>query len=112
MRFRESMIDYMIIHVKRVTVTLPNEVVEEIDRWEKNRSRLVLEASLRELAVRRREELERSLANPHIESEWVAEQGWEEWGSAVDGDDEGLLEPGAGQAVRWRAGEGWSEVHE
>ncbi len=98
--------------MKRVTVTLPDEVVEEIDRWEANRSRFVLEASLRELALRRREELERSLANPHIESEWVAEQGLEEWGSAADGDDEGLLEPEAGRAVRWRDGEGWSEVHE
>jgi hypothetical protein len=87
-------------------------VVEEIDRWEKNRSRFVLEASLRELAVRRRKELERSLANPHIESEWVAEQGLVEWGTAADSDDEGLLEPEAGRAVRWRDGEGWTEIPE
>ena len=98
--------------MKRVTVTLPDEVVEEIDRWEKNRSRFVLEASLRELSVRRREELERSLSNPHIESEWVAEQGLGAWGDAADSDDEGLLEPEAGRAVRWRDGEGWTEVSE
>ena len=102
----------MIILMKRVTVTLPDEVVEEIDRWEKNRSRFVLEASLRELALRRREQLERSLANPHIESDRVAEQGLEAWGEAADGDDEGLLEPGAGRAVRWRDGEGWTEASE
>ena len=76
----------MIILMKRVTVTLPDEVVEEIDRWEKNRSRFVLEASLRELALRRREQLERSLANPHIESDRVAEQGLEAWGEAADGE--------------------------
>jgi len=96
--------------MKRVTVTLPHDVVEEIDRWEKNRSKFVLEASLRELALRRREELERSLTNPHIESEWVAEQGMEAWGSAADVDDEDLLEPTAARGVRWRENEGWTEV--
>lgn len=106
------MINDMIILMKRVTVTLPDEVVEEIDRWEANRSRFVLEASVKELALRRREELERSLENPHVETAWVAEQGFEEWCSAADGNDEGLLEPEAGQAVRWRADEGWSEVNE
>ena len=31
--------------MKRVTVTLPDVIVEEIDRWEKNRSKFVLEAA-------------------------------------------------------------------
>ena len=93
-------------------MTLPNEVVEEIDRWEKNRSRFVLEAALRELAVRRREALERSLENPHIESEWVAEQGMEEWGSKAEADDQDLLDSGAGRLVRWHEGDGWTEVSE
>ena len=95
--------------MKRVTVTLPNEVVEEIDRWEKNRSRFVLEASLKELEHRRREELERSLANPHAESEWVAEQGLEDWGAGVLSDDEDLLDSDARMQVRWTPDEGWIE---
>jgi len=99
----------MIIRMKRVTVTLPDEVVEEIDRWEKNRSRFVLEASLKELEHRRREELERSLANPHTESEWVAEQGLEEWGAGVVSDDEDLLDSHSGQRIRWTPDEGWIE---
>jgi metal-responsive CopG/Arc/MetJ family transcriptional regulator len=35
--------------MRRVTVTLPDEVVEEIDRNEPNRSRFVLEAKLKAL---------------------------------------------------------------
>ena len=57
---------------------MPDDVVDEIDRWETNRSRFVLEASLRELALRRREKLGRSLASPHPESARVAEQGLEQ----------------------------------
>ena len=39
---------------ERVTVTLPAEVVEDIDRQERNRSRFVLEAVRRELKRRQR----------------------------------------------------------
>ena len=95
-----------------LTVTLPDELVDEIDRWEKNRSKFLLEASLRELSSRRREELERSLDAPHSESAWVAEQGLGEWGSAAEVDDEDLLDPAAACGVRWRDGEGWTEVSE
>jgi hypothetical protein len=104
-----DMIYGMILLMKRVTVTLPDDVVEEIDRWETNRSRFVLEASLRELALRRREKLDRSLANPHPESTRVAEQGLEEWGAAAHPDDEDLLETDRGRDVRWTPGQGWSE---
>ena len=40
--------------VERVTVTLPNELVSEIDRREKNRSKFVAEAVRHELERRRR----------------------------------------------------------
>jgi len=50
--------------MKRVTVTLPETIVEEIDRWEKNRSKFVLEASLRELELRRRERTQQE--NLHV----------------------------------------------
>ena len=52
---------------ERVTVTLPQELVEEIDRCERNRSRFIAEAVAHELALRRRQGLLRSVANPHPE---------------------------------------------
>jgi hypothetical protein len=96
----------------RVTVTLPERVVEEIDRREKNRSRFVLMAVERELEHRRREELRRSLANPHEESEVLAESGLREWAlglpeeSAAD-----MVDLSGGQPVTWVPGEGWTERH-
>ena len=95
--------------MRRVTVTLPDDVVEEIDRRESNRSKFVLEASLHELELRRREELRRSLDNPHSESDRVAEAGIEEWGRGLLPEDEDLLDPAVGKPVRWTPGEGWSE---
>ena len=61
--------------VERVTVTLPNHLVRDIDRREKNRSKFVAEAVRHELDRRRRAELRRSLQNPHSESAELAEQG-------------------------------------
>jgi hypothetical protein len=92
----------------RVTITLPPEVVEEIDRREKNRSRFVLEAVRREVQRRRREELKRSLASPHPESSQLADAGLEEWGArSRRGDSAELLDPGAGKPIRWVPGKGW-----
>jgi len=93
--------------MKRVTVTLPDDIVKEIDRWESNRSRFVLVATERELELRRRQELERSLRNPHPESSRVAEAGIEEWGSDRNQGDEDLLGSHAGRAVRWSPDAGW-----
>jgi hypothetical protein len=94
----------------RVTVTLPEEVVRDIDRLEQNRSRFVLEAVQHELRRRRREELRRSLRSPHPEASVVAEAGFDEWGARLhDEDTSGLLDPRAGKSVRWVRGEGWVE---
>jgi hypothetical protein len=95
--------------MKRVTVTLPDVIVEEIDRWEKNRSKFVLEATERELELRRRQELERSLRYPHPESRQVSEAGIEEWGEASTPEDEGLVDPSAGKPLRWTPEDGWRE---
>ena len=54
--------------VDRVTITLPSELVREMERREKNRSKFIAEAVRNELERRRRDELHRSLANPHPES--------------------------------------------
>ena len=93
--------------MKRVTVTLPDDVVEQIDRWESNRSRFVLQAARRELEERRREELTRSLRAPHPETGQVAEAGLEEWGGEAASGDEDLLDPSAGRRILWTPGRGW-----
>jgi len=100
----------MIILMKRVTVTLPEELVNEIDRWEANRSRFVLVAAERELEARRQEALELSLNNPHVESFQVAEAGIEDWDSGWTADDEALVDKSAGRSIRWVPEEGWVEV--
>jgi Arc/MetJ-type ribon-helix-helix transcriptional regulator len=96
--------------VERVTVTLPDDLVRDIDRQEKNRSKFVAEAVRRELDRRRRDELRRSLRNPHPESAELAEQGLEEWSRGLPEEDvDALVDSSAGKAVRWVAGEGWVE---
>jgi hypothetical protein len=96
--------------VDRVTVTLPNDLVRDIDRREKNRSKFVAEAVRNELDRRRREELRRSLHHPHPESAELAEQGLEEWTHGVPEEDaEALVDSKAGKPVRWVSGEGWME---
>jgi Arc/MetJ-type ribon-helix-helix transcriptional regulator len=96
--------------VERVTVTLPDGLVREIDRREKNRSKFLAEAVRRELDRRRRDDLRRSLQNPHPESAELAEQGLEEWSRGLPEEDaEALVDNSAGKAVRWVPGEGWVE---
>ena len=95
--------------MKRVSITLPEDIVNEIDRWETNRSRFVLVATQRELELRRRQALERSLKNPHPESSGVAEVGIEEWGSGRQKGDDDLLGSHTGRAVRWNPDAGWHE---
>ncbi len=95
--------------MKRVTVTLPDELVAEIDRWENNRSRFVQIAAERELESRRRRQLELSLSWPHAESQQVSEAGMEAWGSGGDSGDETLVDRSVGRAVRWTPGNGWVE---
>ena len=96
--------------VERVTVTLPDDLIRDIDRREKNRSKFVAEAVRRELDRRRRDELRCSLRNPHPESADLAEQGMGEWSSGLPEEDaEALVDSSAGKAVRWVPGEGWVE---
>lgn len=101
------------IKMARISVTLPPDVVAEIDRAEKNRSRFVLEAVRRELERRRRERFNESLESPHPESEEVGELGYEEWhSSAPDSDAEGLLVKDGGREIRWQEGRGWTGAEE
>ena len=97
--------------IDRVTVTLPEALVKEIDRRESNRSRFIAEAVRRELRRRRRLELRRSLQNPHPEGAEVAEQGLEEWARSLPEEDAvALVDRRAGKPVRWVPGKGWTEA--
>lgn len=102
--------EYEMPGVERVTVTLPDHLIRDIDRREKNRSRFIAEAVRRELDRRRREELRRSLENPHPESQEVAELGFEDWSRELpDEDAEALVDSSAGRSITWVPGSGWVE---
>jgi post-segregation antitoxin (ccd killing protein) len=90
----------------RVTVTLSAELVEGIDRLERNRSRFIAEAIEHELARRRREALLSSVRSPHPETVDLADAGLGDWTSDLP-DDEGLVDVAGGTAVRWVEGQGW-----
>lgn len=94
---------------ERVTVTLPINLVEGIDRFERNRSRFIAEAVEHELVRRRRAGLLRSLATPHPDAAELAEMGLSDWGASLPADDGGLLDESAGKSVRWVEGQGWVE---
>ena len=100
-------------NVERVTVTLPVDLIRDIDRREKNRSKFVADAVRHELDRRRREDLIRSLQHPHAESAELADEGLEAWTCSLpDEDTEALVDSSAGKAVRWVSGEGWVEGRE
>ncbi len=99
--------------IERVTVSLPEDLVKDIDRRDKNRSKFVAEAVRHELDRRRRAELLRSLESPHPESAHLAEQGLDEWALGLPEEDAGaLIDGAAGKPIRWVPGEGWVEESE
>ena len=97
---------------QRVTVTLPSEMVRNIDNQERNRSSFILVAVQREFQRRRREALRRSLLSPHPESHEMAERGMDKWVTNLPDDGDDLLDPEAGRDVRWIPDEGWVEAGE
>lgn len=95
---------------ERVTVTLPPDLLEDVDRRTHNRSQFIQEAVRHELHRLRREELKRSLCSPHPESEELSELGLADWASrAPEKETADLLDPEAGVEVLWQPGEGWRE---
>jgi post-segregation antitoxin (ccd killing protein) len=95
-------------NLERVTVTLPDDLVRDIDRQEKNRSKFVAEAIRHELDRRRRAELWRSLHNPHSESVGFSDAGIQEWAQGLPAEDaEALVDPALGKPIRWVPGKGW-----
>jgi post-segregation antitoxin (ccd killing protein) len=96
----------------RITITLPRELVLELARAAKNRSRFVAEAIRRELDRRRREALRAALENPHPETAGLVEVGWGEWAAATDPRDADLVDPAGGTPIQWSAEKGWTERDE
>ena len=94
---------------RRVTVTLPAELVAGIDRYESNRSRFIAEAVRQELKRRRRRDLEFSLEHPHPDSLATASLGLQTWAESLPTGDADLLNPAAGGPVSWSPGMGWDE---
>jgi Arc/MetJ-type ribon-helix-helix transcriptional regulator len=94
---------------ERVTVTLPEEIVRNIDRQEHNRSKFILQAVQHELERRRVEELRRSLRAPHADSEHMAQAGITEWIERLPEGDEDLVDMQSGESVRWIPGQGWTK---
>ena len=92
---------------QRVTVTLPTDLVDGIDRFERCRSRFIAEAVAHELALRRRQGLLRSIASPHPDAAVVGEAGLAEWGAGLPSDDDALVVASAGRPVTWIEGKGW-----
>ena len=90
----------------RVTVTLSAQLLDAIDRIERNRSRFIVEAVERELARCRRETLLNSVRSLHPETVNQSDRGLGDWASDVP-DDEGLVDLAGGAAVSWVEGQGW-----
>ncbi|MEX1127781.1 MAG: hypothetical protein WD227_10060 [Vicinamibacterales bacterium] len=90
---------------ERVTVTLSADLLEEIDRVERNRSRFIAEAVEHELDRRRRDALDQSIANPHPETAALADIALGDWARDLPDDD--LIDLSGGTAVRWVEGQGW-----
>jgi len=93
-------------NAERVTVTLSAELLNEIDRLERNRSRFIAEAVQHELDRRRRDGLLRSITNPHPETTERVDTGLADWTSDLP-NDERLVDLSGGTPVRWIEGQGW-----
>lgn len=92
----------------RVTVTLATDLVESIDRIERNRSRFIAEAVRHELARRRQAALLESVHTPHADTVALVDAGLSDWVSDLPA-DEGLVDVDAGTPVRWVEGQGWTK---
>ncbi len=97
----------------RVTVTLPVDLLDQIDRLQKNRSSFVVDGIRRELLWRRREALRRSLDAQHPETSEMEEAGLAAWFDSLPQEDAAdLVDPSAGRPIAWKPGQGWVEGEE
>ena len=94
----------------RVTVTLAADLVDGIDRIERNRSRFIAEAVQHELMRRRQAGLLQSIHSPHADTAGLADTGLADWVSELSADDD-LVDVEEGTPVRWVEGQGWTKGH-
>lgn len=92
----------------RVTVTRSSDLVDGIDRLERNRSRFIAEAVEHELTRRRQAALLQSIRSPHADTVALVDAGLADWVSDLPA-DEGLVDVDAGIPVRWVEGKGWKK---
>ncbi|MEW6777366.1 MAG: ribbon-helix-helix domain-containing protein [Bdellovibrionota bacterium] len=91
-----------------VTITLPEELVQAMDRQGVDRAQFVAEAVRHELDRKHRDELRRSLYAPHPESTEHESLGIAEWAGGLPPEEAGdLVDLAGGQPVEWIPGEGW-----
>ena len=95
-------------NAERVTVTLRADLVAEIDRVERNRSRFIAEAVERDLQRRRHAALLQSVTNPHTETTELADMGLGDWARELPVEND-LVDLSSGTPVRWVEGRGWVE---
>jgi len=93
---------------ERVTVTLRADLLAEIDRVERNRSRFIAEAVVHELQRRRRAALFESVVNPHPETTELAGVGLGDWVNDLP-EESDLVDVSTGTSVRWTEGRGWAK---
>ena len=99
---------FIMAETARVTVTLAADLVEGIDRIERNRSRFIAEAVQHELTRRRQAALLQSIHSPHADTVALVDTGLADWVSDLPADD-GLVDVDAGTPVRWVEGQGWTK---
>ena len=92
---------------ERVTVSLPSEILDGIDRLERNRSRFIADAVAREFERRRHEGLLRSLEAPHPDIHELIELGTGDWLAGLPETDADLVAADSGTPITWVPGEGW-----
>jgi hypothetical protein len=90
--------------IAEVTVTLSSELVEKIDRVERDRSRFVASAVERELARLQCPEPMCSGVSPHFDAE-VTDGGFGDWATSLPSLD--AVDPSAGHLRRWIEAQGW-----
>jgi hypothetical protein len=89
----------------RISIDLPDDLLQQMDRLERDRARFLLLAVRNELRRRLALELQKSVDHPHPESRELAGLGLADWGDPDSGDD--LLDPEAAIPVEWLPDLGW-----
>jgi hypothetical protein len=95
--------------LEHVTIAISTDLAENIDRFDPNRSVFIRTAVEREVARRNREDLLRSLRDPHPDTVDFVDEGFSDWCASLPAEDEGLLELDSGTPVRWDPEGGWIE---